>query len=1013
MIYALLGELEFRHEGRPLALPTGHTLTLFTALLLNANRQVSKEDLLRAVWGDTSAGVAQLHKHAGLLRAMLAKIGRRDDIVTRHGFGYELRVAETDMDLLMFERLVRTAEKAQEERRVDDEVRDLRRALRLWRGHQPLSNVAHAPFDNDVLQLKQRRKRSAVRLFTLELARGKHEEVVDGLLPMAAHDPTDHRLHELLIIALYRSGHAMDATHAYERHQAALADKTGGTPDAALRALHYAIARGEDTAVTARENAIIERAGLGGIAGGRPAAATVPRQLPPDPSDLVGRDDLVAEATWLLGREPQFAAPVVIVTGPGGIGKTAFALRVAHLSSGHYPDGQLYAELRDAAGQPVDTSEVLAQFLRALQVPSVPDSKAERLSEFRTLLSDRRVLVVLDDAGDGAQVRDLIPAHPGCGVLVTSQQRLPELPGVHHVPPLEPLPSDKAVELFLGVVRGAGIDLGREMAAVEQVVALCDGLPLALRIAGAIRVRDHPRPTAELAHRLARQGAEGFVFHDLNVTRTIGAGFDRLDENARQLFLGLGLARLPRIALWTAAALQGDNDEPGAALSALASSSMLDVLAGDVRYRLHELTRDYALRRALSAYPDAGDRLARRGRVYQALLTLTRRAHAALYGGGFEVVHSDVPDWDAPDEACAEVDVAPLAWFEKERLNIRAAVDHCAELGLTDICWDLAVSAHEFYTIGDYFDDWYATHVVALSACRDAANRRGEGVLIACLGQPVLVASRRADALPDVAELRRAVDLLTECGDLHGQAIALRTLANALRRRGHLTEPLALFTTALGLYEKSGDLVGSWQAMRFIGQTYLDLGRHDEALTALRGAREAARGLGDDRLLAQTSYWLGQTCLAAGDLREAEDAFTAMLDVYTEPGGVGHAYAMQGRAEVASRSGRLTEAERYLAQASGGCVTDALLAGRVRVSAAALRADRGDHVGQAEELNAAIAAFAGCGAVHLEAAALHTLGVTLAGLDERGSAAAFARIEELYAATDVPDFDRVLDTRGA
>src|SRR5205814_5774946 len=126
-------------------------------------------------------------------------------------------------------------------------------------------------------------------------------------------------------------------------------------------------------------------------------------------------------------------------------------------------------------------------------------------------------------------------------------------------------------------------------------------------------------------------------------------------------------------------------------------------LAG-TRYRFHDLTREYAARRAAAEQPD--DRVAVPDRVYRALLTLARRAHSRLYGGDFEVVHSEIPDWDAPPEALAEVDASPIDWFEKERVNMRLAIGHAAQLGLSSLCWDLAVSAHEFYTIRAYFDDW-------------------------------------------------------------------------------------------------------------------------------------------------------------------------------------------------------------------------------------------------------------------------------------------------------------------
>jgi DNA-binding SARP family transcriptional activator/tetratricopeptide (TPR) repeat protein len=1002
VIYRLLGELEIGQDGGLLRLPSGVTLVLLAALLVNANRHMSKAELIRAAWGGEVTSEAQLHKRVNEVRALLEQVGRRDDLITHHGFGYEMRAPADDVDALLFQRLVREAANAESEHRTDDEITCLCQALALWRGPHALSNVPGGALHQEVTTLEQRRKRAAARLFGLELAQGNHEGILDDLILITGFYPSDRRLCEQLMIAEYRCGHPADVASAYERYGEAVAEQTRGAPDPLLRTLHFAVARGDEAAIARAESAIARRAGAPVR-----AAVTVPRQLP-RPPDLVGREDLMAELSWLLHREPGAAAPVVVISGPGGIGKTALALRAAHRARDSYPDGQLYAELRATSGG-ADTGEVLAQFLRAFGVPRVPETKQERLGAYRTLLAGRRVLVVLDDAASGAQVSDLVPANPGCAVLVTARQRLPEISGSHHVPPLEPLLPADATELFLRVVGAAGISLESDLDAVGRVVALCGGLPLALLIAGALRVQAHPRPTAELAERLAREGPAAFAYRELNVARTIGVGFDRLDAAARQLFLALGLLPLTSFGLWTAAALLEDTEPAGAmALSQLAASFMIEPVEPQMRYRFHDLTREYARRRALAEYP--GDRGPVPVLAYRALLSLTRRAHARLYGGDFDVVHSTVPDWDAPAEVLAEVDGAPLDWFEKERANIRAAVEHCAALGLTGICWDLAVSAHEFYTLGGYFDDWYVTHTVALEACRQAGDRHGEGILLACLSQPALVASRRPGGAANLADLDRAATLLAECGDRHGQAIALRTLANALLRQGHRARTLATFKQALPYYQASNDTVGQWQTLRYIAQTYLLLGQDQDAHHALEEALALASELGRDRLTAQTRYWAGQACLAAGDLDGAQAAFEAVLDTYREDTGLGRAYAVYGLASVALRQGACGVAEQYLAEAASLAreEADASLEGRVWLSTAALHQARGQPEEQIMALDHAATVFGGCGVAYLEAQALATLAQVLAGRgDAAGASAAWARIEDLYNAAGLPEEDRI------
>jgi tetratricopeptide (TPR) repeat protein len=523
-------------------------------------------------------------------------------------------------------------------------------------------------------------------------------------------------------------------------------------------------------------------------------------------------------------------------------------------------------------------------------------------------------------------------------------------------------------------------------------------------------VHDHPQPTAELASRLARQGPEGFTYRELSVARTIGAGFDRLSPDARQLFLKLGLLQLSTFGLWSAAALGSwTSADATVALSQLAATYMIEVAEPDVRYRFHDLTRDYASRRARADLPSEDERHTVLAQAYRALLTLSRRAHAGLYGGDYEVVHSSVPDWDAPPAVLTEIDEAPLEWFERERLNIRAAVSHCADLGLTDICWDLAVSAHEFYTVRGYFDDWQATHAVALRACRAVGDLRGEGIVLACLGQPALVASRHAD-VSGLAALERSADLLAECHDRHGQAIALRTLANALRRRGHLARPLTLFNEALGHYEASGDAVGRWLTLRYIGHTHLDRGSYDEALRVLREAERAAEELGKQRPVAQTRYWIGQTCLAVGDLAGAAAAFSQVRDAYSEPTSTGHAYALHGLAEVAQKRGEFHVARQYLDivadLARDGA--DAALEGRAYLSSAELYEAEGQPEERLLALRQAVTCFAGAGAVYLQARVLAALA---RAHEDSGDAAAAQRawmsVSDLYREMALPDEDRI------
>lgn len=998
MIYGVLGELEIRdpRSGLPLKLPPGRQLNVLAALMIQPNKRVRQAELLRIAWGADDVAEAQLHKAVSALRALLRPIGRNGDLITHPRFGYELRAGANDLDLLAFEELTTTVEK----NGTGDDAQLLSRALHLWRGPRPLSNVSAPMLDPLINALQQRRKRIAVRLFTLRIQRGEFSGVLDELQPVAAQFGDDHQLRKLLMIALHHSGHRAEAVEAYEQYAQSVTAKLGDD-DTDLRTLAYAIAAGQDE-VVARALPLPERPVR--------SMAAPPQQLPAASADFVGRAPMLAELHWLLGTGTPYQ--VMIIPGPGGIGKTALALQAAHRRRPEYPDGQLWAELRGASADPATPSEILAQFLRSLDVPVVPESPAERAALYRSLLADRRMLVVLDDAADGAQIRPLIPAGAGCKVLVTARRHLPDVPGGHHVGTLEPLADRDAAALFEGVVAASRIDLGGEREAVGEVVRLCGGLPLALRIAAALRVHDDPHPTAELVRRLRIHGPEAYTFGGDSLARTLETGLAPLAAPTRRLFVDLGLLPLPTFGAWTAAALADGPAAGRAALTELAAASMVETTAAPapIRFRFHDLTREYAHRRALEKHQGPQERDALLGRVCAALLTLTRHAHARLSGGDFDVVHSDVPDVPLPGGAYAEVDDDPTAWFRTERHTIRVAVDLAAQLGLTALCWDLAVSAHEYYTIDNLHDDWYATHTTALRACQAAGDQRGEGIVLACLGQPTLVAGGHRPGVSGIPELTRAVKLLSAAKDEHGLAIARRTLANAVRRRGRSTEALALFDAALGGFEAANDTAGRWQTLRYIGQVHLDRGDHRQAAAALARAETMALELGRPRLVAQTRYWLGCAALAAGDITGAERAFAAVLDVVGRDGSLGHAYASHGYGELARHGGDQLRAEEHLRLAVDLAHdrADVTLEGRVLVSLAALRRDQGRVEEQVTHLRLAARCFAGVGAAHLEIVAQAQLAEALSALGSEAAArVVWTRVKRLYDAGEVPDQDRV------
>jgi tetratricopeptide (TPR) repeat protein len=240
--------------------------------------------------------------------------------------------------------------------------------------------------------------------------------------------------------------------------------------------------------------------------------------------------------------------------------------------------------------------------------------------------------------------------------------------------------------------------------------------------------------------------------------------------------------------------------------------------------------------------------------------------------------------------------------------------------------------------------------------------------------------------------------------------MALRTLANAMRRQGHASQSLALFSQALEHYTASGDVLGQWQTQRYIGQNHLDRGDHRAARRALASAEAIAAELGDGRVLAQTRYWTGQACLAAGDIDGATAAFDAVWDTYCESQGLGLVYALHGLGDLALRTGALGTAEQHLTAAAelAAAHGDAVIEGRVALSAAALRQAQGRPVERATALEHAATVFAGCGAVYLEVLALAELAAIARGEGNAIAAdALWARIADRYGPDGPPPEDRV------
>lgn len=643
-------------------------------------------------------------------------------------------------------------------------------------------------------------------------------------------------------------------------------------------------------------------------------------QLPSAIADFTGRDAEVRELCALLERDPAATGTsrVLSVAGLGGVGKTALAVHVAQLVRDQFYEGQLYVELHGAGPAPRRPDEVLAQLLLALGVTAIPDGLEERAALYRSMLDGRRVLILLDDAADEAQVRPLL-AGAGCAHLVTSRTRLLGLEGARTVV-LDVLGAVESTAL-LGRIAGADRVAGQR--AVERIGAACGGLPLAIRIAAArLAARPHWAP-ATLADLLddERERLDELKAGDLEVRASFGLSYQMLDEAQRYAFRALSLLDAPDFPGWVLAALLGTGDRATdhavrrarALTEQLVDAQLLQISgldgAGQARYRIHDLLRVYGRERAF-AEDATGDRRAAVLRVLSCWLALAERSDELLPSGEHLALSKTAPRWQLP-VAVAEAVVTPSAeWFAAERANLVAAVDQAAELGCHELTWELTGSLTAFLELRSCHDDWQRTHEAALAAARSAGNTGVEGLLLCRLGNLYLDRNQLDDAL-DV--LQAALVAHRSTADSRGESHTLQALSHAHRLRGQFGEARRCAEQAIEILRGSGEQRGLAGAHYYLGNVLVEQGLLADGLAHFHRALDADEAGGDRRGAAMTSLQLARTHLALGDLHAAGRCAQRCLDAQREVGDDrGRAYALVTLGEIQTARHQVDDAAATL-----------------------------------------------------------------------------------------------------
>ncbi|MFG1678331.1 BTAD domain-containing putative transcriptional regulator [Micromonospora sp. NPDC049282] len=877
----VLGPVEVWTDGRLVDAGATRQRAVLAALAVDVGRPVRAESLMDRVWGDTSPPRARhnLHVYLARIRRVLADAGAPEALVRRSG-GYLLDVPPATVDGPHFDALRQRADVL-----ADDDpqrVELLRRALALWRG-EPLAGLPGEWAARIRQDWHRRHTDTAVLWARSLLRRGEPEAVIDPLTRLADDHPLDEPVAAALVHALAAAGRGAQALAYYARVRDRLADALGTDPSAELRQLHQAILRGEITVPAAPAEPGPPPGTAGPVARPDPSRP-VPAQLPSDVRGFAGRraelvrlDALRAAADVRPG-----AVPVALLSGPAGVGKTALAVHWAHRVEGHFPDGQLYANLEGYSHSGVVRSadQVLRGFLAALGVAprELPVDPQEQTALYRSLLAGRRMLVLLDNARDAAQVRPLLPGSARCLVLVTSRDRLTGLVATEGAEPLVlDLLSAEDARALLHARIGARAEAERP--AVGELVRLCDRLPLALVVVAARAVVRPQLTLAELGAELRTGGGlDGLdAGEDASSVRTAFSwSYRLLTEPAARLFRLVGGSTDVPVGTAAGASLAGAERRDVRALFAELADAHLMIERGPDRYGMHDLLRVFAAE--LSGEQDrAGDRAEARARLFDHYLHSAHGA-AVLLHPHWDPVALPPPAAGVRPEKVADHDEA-AAWFAREREVLIALVERCAASGFDRHAWQLAWSLTSFLDRQGGWHDQLAVQRTALVAARRSGDAAGQAHAHRSLARAQARLGRLDEAL---GQLQRALDLFRALDDLANQGHTCLDLAEVADREGRRVEVVENAEAALGLYRAAGHRYGQAMALNAIGWYRAQLGEHDAAVEACQQGLALLREFDDRHGQAATWDTLGYAQHRAGRPAEAVAAYRHALALYRE-----------------------------------------------------------------------------------------------------------------------------------
>jgi DNA-binding SARP family transcriptional activator/tetratricopeptide (TPR) repeat protein len=896
--FKLLGPLEIWIDGRRRHVGGARQERLLAVLLLNPG-VLTTSTLVDVLWGDEPPDTARRQIH-NAIAALRRRLGPAGTVIVTDGPGYRADVpgerADVRVDVHRFARAVDTARSLAASGDRAAATRTLSAGLALWRG-PALAGLTGRAVESAAAQLDEQRLAARELLAGFRLEEGAADGLIPELTELVAEHPFRENLVGRLMLALYRAGRQSDALAVYEDTRTRLAEELGVDPGPELRQLHERVLRADPEL----------RAGTPDPDdAGEPDSTTEQRcALPYDIADFTGRSTEIDRLLGMASSGTETAVVITALDGMAGIGKTTLAIRAAHLLAAEHPDGQLFVDLHGhTPGQrPVDPVRALDLLLRSVGVPPerIPDGVESRAARWRAELAGRRVLVVLDNAEDSAQVRALLPGHPSVRVLVTSRRRLSTLEGAASFS-LDVMPAGDAADLFRRVA-------GRERTEpepdqVHEVVRLCGYLPLAIRIA-ASRLRHRPIWSVEhLAERLrdSRRRLAELSTSDRGVLAAFSVSYRHLTGSQRRMFRALGLHPGPDFDACAAAALAGiPVAEAEQRLEELLDVHLLTQHTLG-RYHFHDLLRAHA--RTMAEQEDSpAEHRAAIGRLAGYYLALGRAGELLIDPG------RQLPDLDLDHPA--ELPELRTPWDVRalvaaEHLGFAAVMDAAAAYGLGRRAWQLPVILGPLLQRHGYGDEALAGYDRGLAAAAEAADAEGEAVLHRALGVAYLGAGRFADALDalrtslgieecrgdelgagrvlcnlGIAHIRlgrygealehlgRAMDLLRRKGTRHDQAFVQTNLGVAHGKLGHYPEAAGYHLSALAIHTELGNRFSELISLVNVGWTHTLAGRLDSAHEHLSRALALSGQLGAKEGEARARYLLADCLRRMGRPEEA------------------------------------------------------------------------------------------------------------------------------------------------